>query len=269
VEDRARSHQLEGGIVANTIPGFYNELAPYYHLIFEDWERSIERQARALNSLLETYLGAGSLKILDCSCGIGTQSIGFAGRGHRVVGSDVSAAAVERARQEFEARGLNGLFLVSDMTSLADVPERDFDVVVTLDNALPHLSPAKVRKAVRAMHGKLKPGGLMMASIRDYDAGIRERPAVQGPVFYGPEGQRRIVLQVWDWIEHDLYVLHLIIVVEQDGGWATHHFVSSYRALQRGELSEALASEGFADIRWRMPEETGYYIPMVLARKSN
>ena len=254
--------------MANTIAGFYNDLAPYYHLIFEDWERSIERQAEALSALLETHLGPGRCRILDCSCGIGTQSIGFAQRGHRVVGSDLSAAAVERVRREFQARGLDGSFVVSDMTSLTEVEEGDFDVVVTLDNALPHLSPPELRDAVHAMHSKLRPGGLMMASIRDYDAAISQRPVVQGPAFYGPEGHRRIVLQVWDWVHTDGYVLHIFITVQQDEGWASHHFVSTYRALQRGELSDTLAAEGFAGIRWMMPGETGYYIPIVLARKA-
>ena len=253
--------------MANTIAGFYNELAPYYHLIFEDWERSIQRQADALNPLLETHLGAGPFRILDCSCGIGTQSIGFAHRGHRLTGSDLSAAAVDRARQEFASRGLQGSFVVSDMTSLAEIGERDFDVVVSLDNALPHLSPPELRAAVRAIHAKLRPGGLMMASIRDYDAALRERPAVQGPSFYTTRGQRRIVLQVWDWVEPARYVLHIFITLQQDQAWATYHFVSTYRALQRDELSGMLASEGFDDIQWIMPAESGYYIPLVVARK--
>src|SRR5579863_6875164 len=145
--------------MANTVAGFYDELAPFYHLIFEDWERSIERQAGVLNKLVETHLGPGRFKVLDCACGIGTQSIGFALRGHAVVGSDLSAAAVQRARREMELRGLQGLFLVSDMTSLAEIEDGDFDVVVALDNALPHLSPAKLRDAVRAMDDKLRPGG--------------------------------------------------------------------------------------------------------------
>ena len=268
MEDRARSHELKARIVANTIAGFYNEFAPYYHLIFKDWEESIERQAAALNTTLETNLGPGPFKILDCACGIGTQSIGFARRGHRVVGSDLSPAAVERVRREMELRGLQGFFLVSDMTSLAEIQDRDFDVVVALDNALPHLSPGELRDAVRAMHGKLRPGGVMIASIRDYDALISERPTVQGPAFYGPEGQRRIVLQVWDWVEAARYVLHVFITVQQDDRWESHHFVSAYRCLLRGELSETLVSQGFQDVRWIMAGETGHYIPIVVARKS-
>lgn len=250
-----------------SVVGFYDQFAPYYHLIFHDWDESIERQGAASNALLEKELGTGPLKILDCSCGIGTQSIGFARHGHRVTGSDLSPAAVERARREFVSRGLQGAFVVSDMTSLKEIEESGFDVVATMDNALPHLSASEVCDALRAMHSKLRPGGLFLASIRDYGAIVRERPTVEGPSFFGREDRRRIVLQVWDWIEPDRYMLHVFITVHQDERWDTHHFVSSYRCMQREELSNALVAEGFTDVRWIMPGEIAHYIPFVVARK--
>jgi SAM-dependent methyltransferase len=249
------------------IVGFYDPLAPYYHLIFEDWDKSIERQAAILGSLLEPQWGTGPRKILDCACGIGTQAIGLARHGHRVVGSDLSPAAVERAKREAASRGLQISFLVSDMTSLPEIEESGFDAVLALDNALPHLAPAGLKDAVGAMSTKLRPGGIFLASTRDYDALIRERPIVQGPSFYGHDGQRRIVLQVWDWIGHERYVLHMYITHQTDGHWETHHFVSEYRCLERGELSRALATAGLEGIRWLMPDESGFYQPIVVARK--
>lgn len=253
--------------MSESVRSFYNELAPYYHLIFEDWDRSIERQAGPLNSLLETHLGAGPLRILDCACGIGTQAIGFARHRHQVVGSDLSVAAVDRARCEAEVRHLKVTFHVADMTSLDGIREGDFDVVATLDNALPHLDTCQVNDAVKAMSSKLRPGGLFVASTRDYDGLIVERPAVQGPAFYGIEGERRIVHQVWDWIDHDRYTMHMYITMQTDRGWGSHHFVSEYRCLSREELSCALEAAGFEEVQWLMPGESGFYQPIVLARR--
>ena len=251
----------------NSVAGFYDRLAPLYHLIFTNWEESIERQGRVLNRLVETELGAGPLKILDCACGIGTQSIGFARHGHRVTGSDLSTAAVERAKHEFASRGLSGSFVVSDMTSLAEIADCDFDVTAALDNALPHLSAAELRRAADALHARLRPGGLFLAGIRDYDAPMRQKLTAEGPAFYGAEGQRRIVHQVWDWIGETSYFVHLYITVQHDHGWDSHHFVSTYRCLLREELFRTLASAGFENIRWIPPGESGNYIPVVLARK--
>jgi hypothetical protein len=41
---------------------FYDPLAEHYHLIFEDWDTSIERQAGILNPLLASQLRSGPSK---------------------------------------------------------------------------------------------------------------------------------------------------------------------------------------------------------------
>lgn len=245
---------------------FYQALAKYYHLIFEDWDRSIERQAGVLNPLIVRDTGRCPVNLLDCACGIGTQAIGFAQGGHSVVACDSSRAAVDRAKREARRRDLDILFFVSDMTSLDEIPRNDFNVVAALDNALPHLTPSQVRKAVRAIGSKLEPHGLFIASIRDYDNLILQRPTVQGPVFYGEGGERRIVHQVWDWGDDEKYTVHLYITTRSGEDWVAHHFTTEYRCLLRSELGSALTSAGFERVQWLMPEESGFYQPIVLAR---
>jgi glycine/sarcosine N-methyltransferase len=245
---------------------FYESLAEYYHLIFDDWTRAIEHQAEILNQILASQIRNHPLKILDGACGIGTQAIGLANLGHHIVASDLSPAVIARAKHEAGRRSLNILFHVSDMTSLAEIAENDFDVVATLDNALPHLSAHQLRNAVRAMASKLKPNGLFIASIRDYDKLVLQRPTMQEPAFYGRREDRRIVHQVWDWIGDTRYVVHLYITMLSDGEWKALHFISEYRSLLRKELSTVLESAGFEEIRWLMPAESGFYQPIVLAR---
>ena len=246
---------------------FYEALAEHYHLIFADWDKSIARQAGILNPLLGTVLPRTPLKILDCACGIGTQAIGFAQAGHRVVASDVSPAAVARARREADLRGLGISFAVSDMTSLVEIADRDFDVVAALDNALPHLTSSQLKQASRAMYSRLSPGGVLIVSLRDYDRLITERPSVQGPAFYGPAGDRRIVHQVWDWLDQERYAVHLYLTVEDNQAWTSHHFASEYRCLLRVELTATLEGTGFLGVRWLMPAESGFYQPIGIAEK--
>jgi SAM-dependent methyltransferase len=252
--------------MAERILSFYEALADHYHLIFDDWDRSIERQARILGPLLASQASGSSLRILDCACGIGTQAIGLAALGHQVVASDISRAAIDRARSEARRRSLAISFHVSDMTSLREIPENDFDVVVAMDNALPHLSLAELGQAARAIAARLKKNGLFVATIRDYDKLIIEKPPMLPPAFYGEQGNRRIVHQVWDWIEDRRYLLHLYITAESGRGWETQHFVSEYRCLLREELSTLLKQTGFEDVNWLMPSESGFYQPLVLAR---
>lgn len=255
--------------MAENILEFYEALAEHYHLIFDDWDSAIERQARILGPLLASQTSVSPLKILDCACGIGTQAIGLAAMGHHVVASDLSRAEVERAQQEALSRSLNISFYASDMTSLLEVAENEFDVVVAMDNALPHLNVAQLGQAARAIASKLKPKGLFLASIRDYDKLILQRPTIQEPAFYGTDGNRRIVHQVWDWIDADRYAVHLYITTKSGEGWETHHFASEYRCLLREELSDVLRDAGFEVVHWLMPSESGFYQPVVLARLSD
>jgi len=248
---------------------FYETLAEYYHLLFDNWDKSIERQAGVLNPLIVEHTGRPSLNLLDFACGIGTQAIGFAQAGHRVVASDSSRAAVLRAEREARQRDLDISFFVSDMTSLGEIAKRDFNVVAAFDNALPHLTPFQIRTAVRAAGSKLEPHGLFIASIRDYDNLILQRPTVQGPAFFGKAGERRIVHQVWDWIDEEKYTVHLYITRQSDGAWTAQHFATEYRCLLRDELASALTSAGFEQVQWLMPEESGFYQPIVLAKKGH
>jgi glycine/sarcosine N-methyltransferase len=257
--------------MAEIVRDFYDELASNYHLMFEDWEASMVRQAAALGPILERECGpAKSVRILDCACGIGTQSLGLAKLGFRVTGADVSPRAIERARVEASERGLDLSLYVADMLQLSHVPETDFDAVVCMDNALPHLfCEEHLAKAVAQVRTKLRTGGTFVASIRDYDRLIDEKPVVQGPCFLSDSGRRRIVFQLWDWIDERRYTFHLYITRETPVGWQTHHGVSVYRAVLRDELTRILEGVGFVKVKWLLPAESGFYQPIVLCVAGN
>lgn len=252
--------------MTDSIRTFYDPLAEHYHLLFDDWDKAIDRQSRVLDSLLSSRCPGNALKILDCACGIGTQSIALTRLGHRVTGSDLSLPAVERAANEARKRAPQIDFHISDMTSLQEITGKDFDVVVALDNALPHLSLDQLASAASAMKSVLKPGGLFIASIRDYDQILIEKPTIQQPAFYSSQGRKRIVHQVWDWIDEAKYVVHLYITRQTASGWEPLHFVSEYHCILREHLSTTLHRAGFTNVEWIMPSESGFYQPIVLGR---
>ncbi|HEV8711229.1 MAG TPA: hypothetical protein VGX03_00160 [Candidatus Binatia bacterium] len=68
---------------------FYDQLAPFYHLIYPDWEASVNQQTIALDSIIKEYWGERVESILDLACGIGTQALGLASLGYAVAASDV------------------------------------------------------------------------------------------------------------------------------------------------------------------------------------
>lgn len=104
-----------------------------------------------------------------------------------------------------------------------------------------------------------------MASIRDYDRLLKEKPVVQGPSFYTDGAHRRIVFQVWDWIDDCRYIFHLYITHEFEKGWQTFHISAPYRALRRDEVLAALTQARFKNVYWLFEAESSFYQPVVLA----
>src|SRR5262249_19329121 len=158
-------------LMATSVSEFYDDFAGNYHLLFEDWESSMTRQASAIASILGRGGTAGGTTVFDCACGIGTQELGLAKSGFCVTGANVSAGAVQRARSEAAARKLGIPFYVADMRKLDEVPAAGFDAVICMDNALPHLlDETDLSQAAGQIRAKLRAGGTFLASIRDYDA---------------------------------------------------------------------------------------------------
>jgi SAM-dependent methyltransferase len=240
---------------------FYDGLAAEYHLVYGDrWDDAVAHQGEVLDGLIRETLG-GSANVLDCSCGIGTQAIGLALRGHRVHGTDISERSLERARVEAARLGADVSLAVADFRDLASV-DGTFDVVLSCDNALPHLlEESEVAGALRAMRSKLRPGGALIVSIRDYD---KERPPPPPPyVVAGPP--RRLVVRMHDWDAPDspFYTVRFFFITETGDGWQLTHHSARYRALSRAELEAAAADAGFEDVAWR--DDVGYHQPIVTA----
>jgi SAM-dependent methyltransferase len=182
-----------------TVQSFYDELASRYHLIYEDWDASIDRQGAALDALLREHFPERR-DIFDVAIGIGTQSLGLSVRGYHVIGSDLSSGAVRRAATEAMNRSLTIPVSVADFRALP-IGTASTDIVLCGDNSLPHvLSADAILDTLREWHRCLKPGGGCLISMRDYGdppvAGtVEERP-------YGEriwKGRRYGLRQVWTW----------------------------------------------------------------------
>ena len=138
---------------------FYDQITPFYHLIFQDWNASVRRQGEQLSVLVDSEW-PGHWKVLDVSCGIGTQAIGLALHGYSVTGSDLSADEVGRARREAVKWGVDIVFSVCDMRDAHAHHGAGFDVVLSADNSLPHLLTGDdLLLALRQMHACLSVGG--------------------------------------------------------------------------------------------------------------
>ncbi|MEU6757729.1 class I SAM-dependent methyltransferase [Streptomyces sp. NPDC046685] len=257
-----------------SVAHFYDELADDYHLIYSDWDASIRRQGDALDALI----GRDRAEVLDCSCGIGTQAIGLALHGHRVTGTDISPRAAARAAREAAGRGLSLRTAAADMRHLPFTEGR-FDTVVCADNSLPHLlTEQDVLAALAEMRRVLRPAGRLLVSTRPYEDLLRERPASTPPQVHraadpadpadrADAGDRTVTFQLWHWHDDgEHYDLEHFQLLPADGEWRVQVRRTTYWALGQDRLAGLAAEAGFADPEWRMPHETGFFQPLLVAR---
>ena len=245
---------------------FYDNMATQYDKLFFDWQATTHEQAVILNKLFDDSGFDRTVQILDCACGIGTQAIGLAALGYTVTASDISdgelAEAVERAREN----GVNIRFEHADFCALSDVFSEKFDIVIAMDNALPHmLTGNALESAVRSITGQIKPGGIFVASIRDYDSLLAVKPPYSPPYIHKTNKGQRVSFQTWVW-SGDNYQLTQYIIDDEES-LQISKFVCEYRATRREELTNLLLSNGCRQVLWKFPEETGFYQPIVVAMK--
>jgi SAM-dependent methyltransferase len=229
---------------------FYDDLAPLYHLIYQDWDASIERQGRQLGALIEREW-PNTARVVDVACGIGTQALALARLGFQVTASDLSAGAIERAKREAEKRRLPISFSIGDMRAAHAHHGGGFDVAVCADNSLPHLlTDEDLLRALHQMRDCIRPGGGCLITVRDYDAEPRGLNILK-PYGVRIEGTKRyLVFQIWDFEQQ--YCNITFYFVEENlvtGEVATHVMRAKYYAVSTTVLMGLMAAAGFQNVR--------------------
>ena len=256
--------------MAKPVTEFYDNLSPEYrHNMGWDWEAVMREEGATLSRFLENKIGRpGPFTLLDCSCGIGTQAVGLALQGHQIYATDLSSVSIDCARQEATELGLDITFGVADYRNLGAVVSDSFDVVISCDNSIAHcLQDEDLDAALASMKARLNPGGLLLVSLRNYDTLVVDKPRFNNEHVQDRPDGRRVVFQLWDWADNGRQYRNTQFLINQtDGGCDVKPFETELRALLRDELMAAVHRAGYEESAWHVPEESGYYQPIVTAR---
>ena len=115
-------------------------------------------------------------QVLDLGCGNGRHAIYFAREGFRASGIDVSAQAIEWARNWANREGLNVDFRVGEIDQLP-YGDGTFDAAVS-HGVLDHVPMKTARAAAEEVKRVLKPGGIFYCDLRcadDFEYGTGEQ----------------------------------------------------------------------------------------------
>lgn len=250
----------------NITQSFYDNLASHYDKLFLDWQATTREQAELLHKLFASYGFDQSFHILDCACGIGTQAIGLAALGYQVAASDISEGELAEARKRAAQNKVEITFAKADFCALSETFADPFDIVIAMDNALPHmLTASDLEAAIKSIIGQIADGGIFVASIRDYDALLLNKPPYSPPYIHETANGQRVSFQTWKW-NGDNYRLVQYIIDDEDA-LNVSKFECEYRATRRDEITLLLLAQGCCQVTWLFPEDTGFYQPIVIAKK--
>ena len=130
----------------------------HYDLKAEHYDAFNEERSRQMNQCLEVLLKHhGVHSVLDLACGTGSQVFWLHRAGFRVAGVDINERMLQVARQKAHQVGLSIPFSLGDMRT---TQAGTFDAVITMFNAVGHLTREDFQKAMHNIHQNLRPGGV-------------------------------------------------------------------------------------------------------------
>jgi len=137
-------------------PSHYNKEAMSYDVFNED-------NSKPINEQIEKILKEHKVRtVLDLTCGTGSQVFHLAERGYEVTGADISSKMLKIAIAKAKQKKLPIKFIKGDMRT---VKIGEFDAVITIFNAIGHLTKLDFEKAIQNIHANLKAGGLYIFDI--------------------------------------------------------------------------------------------------------
>lgn len=144
------------------LPFEYQQMPEYFDA------HNINEQTEAKNALIEKLLKEQKVKtVLDATCGTGSQVFYLAERGYEVIGSDFSPALVVQARSKAKRINRNLTFIDGD---IRNIKIGKFDAVISIFNAIGHLTKIDFEKALQNIHSNLKDGGVYIFDIFNLQA---------------------------------------------------------------------------------------------------
>jgi len=147
-------------------------LASHYDVEAKHYDAFNEEASSLINQTIENILHQYSVKtVLDLTCGTGSQVFWLSQKGFEVIGVDINDKMLEIARQKAARHKLSLRFESGDMRT-SKIGQ--FNAVLTIFNAVGHLTQADFELAIQNIHANLKPGGLYIFDIFNLDYLLHE-----------------------------------------------------------------------------------------------
>ena len=213
---------------------------------FVDWPGRLAAEIPFIEGQLQAV---GARRVLDVACGTGMHALELARRGYNVLGADLSAGMIDRARANAAAANVAVEFEVAGFGELSARIGTGFDAVLCLGNSLPHLlTPADLVAGLADFAACLRPGGLLLIQNRNFDAVLSRGERWMEPQAHREEEAEWLFLRFYDFEPDGSLTFNLVMLRREEGGqWTQRVTSTSLRPWVQKELTTALDVAGFRD----------------------
>ena len=142
-----------------------------------------------------------------------------------------------------------------------------FDVVLSADNSVAHLlTDDDLAEALAGLRNALRPGGLLVITLREYEKARASQQHVTVPQVTRVAAGRVVTFQLWHWHpDGERYDFEHIQLLPDGDTWRVNARRASSRALTRDQLTSRVLAAGFSDVRRLEPADCGFFQPVLTA----
>ncbi|CUT08615.1 Methyltransferase domain-containing protein [Candidatus Kryptonium thompsonii] len=233
---------------------FYDELSEDYMDMIE-FSSKVESESEIFKTIVSEYK---ITRCLDAGCGVGLHSIILSKLGVEVLGIDISASMIEKARELAQRFGVSAEFEVLDFSLIKEKYKEKFELVLCIGNTLPNLINEKdLLIALRNFYNALVPNGILIAQILNYDkimeneeriVNVRETPERIFVRFY--DFEPTIVgspsLKVFE-IRKDFLKFN-VLIVDKTKNYSHKLITTRIKPIKSEDLCRKLRMVGFKEI---------------------
>lgn len=214
---------------------------------FVNWSARLAVELPFIQRQLETV---GARRVLDAACGTGMHALALAEQGYEVLGTDLSAGMIQRARANAQTAGLPARFAVAGLGELRQQVSGDLDAALCLGNSLPHLlTPADLRLALNDLAACLRPGGLLLLQNRNFDAVLARQDWQMSPQSHREGETEWLFARFYDPRADGTLTFHVLILRREGADpWRQQVISTRLWPMQQNELLTALQATNWANV---------------------
>ena len=225
----------------------FDAYAAYYDLLYRD--KDYPGEVEYVDGLIQAH-NPRARTVLELGCGTGGHAVHLARRGYRVVGVDLSAAMIEKARaraaQDPVLRG-GCSFVTGDLRDHR--ANEKFDVVAALFHVMSYqTSNPDLQSAMRTAAVHLRPGGLFVFDCWYGPGVLRDLPTTRIRRFEGEDFSAVRLAEPAMRIAENVVDVHYEVLIEREGRTHRINEVHSMRYLFEPEVDLLLEGSGLRRI---------------------